>query len=450
MSAPLNEIVNVTISRESVNISRVGFGTVLILGGNAAFPERLRYYSDLPSVALDMLSGVNAPEYLAAQAIFAQNPCVTRIAIGHRASTVVVTENAGTFTDGTISATVNGHVVTVAWLTSKDVTLGALATAIALVPGVASCVYSAPTLTITPSTGYVIGLTIDLSLVTGTLAISSSVPTETEAVDTALDLIQGYQSDWYGLIITSRVVEDVTKAAAWVESADKKFFITASANSDIINSPLSSDTTSIAALFTNASYLKTAVIYSAAAATQYADAALFGKLLPLDPGSYTASFKTLAGITIDNLSASQRANAFAKNINVYEYVGGVNILRKGTVSGNEYIDIMIFIDWLDARCTESVYAVLIANAKVPYTDAGIAAIQNALSSPLKAGQNQGGISPTEYDDQKRQIGGFFITVPRLQDISSIDKAARTLNNVKFVAFLSGAIQFVSVNGAVTY
>jgi hypothetical protein len=110
---------------------------------------------------------------------------------------------------------------------------------------------------------------------------------------------------------------------------------------------------------------------------------------------------------------------------------------------------MIFIDWLKARCTEVVYQILVSNLKVPYTDAGIAAVQNALTQPLKAGQNVGGISPTAFDENKNQIGGFYITVPRLQDIPTADKTARTLNNVKFTAFLAGAIHVVRVNGLVT-
>jgi hypothetical protein len=450
MSTPLKEIVDVQISRESVNISRIGFGTMLILGGNAAFAERLQYFTDLPSLALALQSGVAAPEYKAAIAAFSQSPKVTRVAIGHRGATVVITEDGGTFTGGPIKATVNGTLVTTSFTTDKATTLGDFATAIAAVTGISSAVYSDPALTIIPDAGKVVGLTIDTSSISGTMTIASIATTETEAADSALDEIEAYNNDWYGVICTSRNITDVNKVAAWVEAAEMKFFITASADPNIVNQSVSADTTSIAALFKNNAFLKSAIVYSSFATTQFADAALMGKLLPLDPGSYTAAFKTLSGVSVDNLTTTQRANAFAKHANVYEYVGGVNILRQGTVSGNEYIDVMIFIDWLDARCTEAVFSVLVSNAKVPYTDAGIAAIQNALTQPLKAGQNQNGISPTAYDDQKRQIGGFYITVPRLQDIPAVDKTARELHNVKFTAFLAGAIHFVAVNGVVTY
>jgi hypothetical protein len=449
MSAPVKDIVNVSISRESINISRVGFSTVLILGGDANFTERLQYFSDLPSLALALHGGSASLIYKAAQAVFGQSPKVSQVAIGHRGANVVITENAGTYTAGTITGLVNGHAISVAYHTDKATTLADLATAIAAVDGINTAVYSAPTLTIIPDTGTVMSISLVVTAVVGTMTIAFTA-VETEDSATALDAIQAYDFNWYGVISTSRATADVEAIAAWVEATPMKFFVTASSDANIINESVSTDTTSIAALFKNQSYLKTAVLYHSLATTQFGDAALLGVILPLDPGSYTAAFKTLSGITVDNLSASQRANAFAKFANVYEYVAGVNILRKGTVSGNEYIDVVVFIDWLDARCTEAVFAVLVSNAKVPYTDIGIASIENALSQPLKAGQNAGGISPTAYDDQKKQIGGFYIIVPRLQDISTIDKTARELHGVKFVAFLAGAIQYVAIQGYVTY
>ena len=251
MSAPLNEIVNVTISRESVNISRVGFGTMLILGGNAAFPERLRYYSDLPSLADDMQGGTSAPEYLAALAAFSANPKVTRVAVGHRGATVVVTENAGTFTAGSISAIVNGVPITRAWATSKAATMTAFAADIAAVAGIASAISAPPIITITPSAGAVVGLTIDTSSVTGTMVITSIATTESEAADTALDAIESYNNDWYAIVCTSRNTTDVGKVAAWTEAQELKFFATASADPNIIGQSVQADTTSIAAIFKN-------------------------------------------------------------------------------------------------------------------------------------------------------------------------------------------------------
>lgn len=455
MTAPVSEIVKVNITRESVNISRVGFGTMLILGNNANFAARVQYFEDLASVGKALLSGTLAPEYKAASAAFSQNPKVERIAIGHRVATVTAIDNAGTFTAGSIKATVNGVLKTQVFITDKDTTLTALAAQIATVAGVSSCTYDPINhrtiiVPVTSPAGVPVGLSIDITGITGTMLFTSYTTTDDEDADVALSACQQENNDWYGVILASRIKGDVLDAAEWVEAAELKFFATASADSDIVNKTVDLDTSpSIAKTFMSKGYLKSTVIYNSYAETEYPDAALLGRIFPYDPGSYTACFKTLVGIDVDNLDATQRANAFAKFVNVYEYVGGVNILRQGTVSGNEYIDIMIFIDWLDARCTEAVFGVLAASLKVPYTDPGIHSIYNALTQPLQAGQNAGGISPTAYNDQKKQIGGFYITVPRLQDVAPGDKTARELHNVKFVAYLAGAIQKVYVDGTVT-
>jgi|WetSurMetagenome_2_1015567.scaffolds.fasta_scaffold53980_2 hypothetical protein len=451
MTAPIEEIVNVTITRESLNLSQVGFGTIMILSGECNFAERLQYFStdDAAAFAGALIGGVDAKAYLAYQAIASQNPKVTRVALGHRTSNVIFTENAGTYTAGGITGTVCGHAISVSYTSDKATTMAALATAIEALAEVATCTYAANAITIIPASGFLITAALSLSAITGTMVWLSYTVAETESVTDALNAVQTYQTDWYGFIITSRVEADVLNAAAWAETASMKYFLTASNDVEIVNTTLSSDTGSIAKTFHSNAYLKSAIIYSAVALTQYPDAALFGRILPYDPGSYTACFKSLAGITVDALTATQRANAFEKKVNVYEYVGGTNILREGVASGNEYIDVMIFIDWLDARCTEAVFAVLASSLKVPYTDAGIASIQNALTTPLKTGQNNGGISPDAYDSQKKQIGGFYIIIPKLEDVPTADKTSRTLNSVRFIAYLAGAIQKVVISGLVT-
>jgi hypothetical protein len=453
--APVKEIVDVQITRGSVNISQVGFGTILILSAEPNFHERLRYFSDLESVADALLLGTTGAAYKAASAIFSQNPKCTRLALGNRAASKQATFT-GTFTGGTIVFTVNGVEVTVPFNTNLDTTIADAVTAInGACPNVVASSFGGM-IEVAPAAGYCVGISIVLNVNSGnTLAFTYGIVSNEEDATVALNAVQQYNPDWYGLILTSRKTVDVMAAAAWTEAADMKVFVTASADTNILDA---GETGDIASLFKSLGYLKSQACYSLAAGTaeylgppttEYPDAARLGKILPYAPGSYTEAFKTLAGISTDLLTTTQRTAAFDKNADVYEYVGGVNITRQGKVGCGEYLDVVIFIDWLKARCTESIYQILVSNLKVPYTDAGIASVENALTQPLKAGQNAGGISPTAFNDQKIQIGGYYITVPRLQDVPLIDKTSRTLNNVKFVAFLAGAIHIVKVQGTVT-
>ena len=78
----IRDIVNVEISRETTAVSQAGFGTLLIVGENAEFSERLRYYTSPDGVAEDF--GENDAERKAADLAFSQSPRVERIAIGRK------------------------------------------------------------------------------------------------------------------------------------------------------------------------------------------------------------------------------------------------------------------------------------------------------------------------------------------------------------------------------
>lgn len=81
MASEISEHVTLTITEDSVGITRAGFGTPLILSANAGFAERIRYYTDLPGLVTDGFVSTS-PEYLAAQAMLSQNPRPERYAVG--------------------------------------------------------------------------------------------------------------------------------------------------------------------------------------------------------------------------------------------------------------------------------------------------------------------------------------------------------------------------------
>lgn len=84
----LNEVVNVTIDRQTQAVSQAGFGTVLLLGTSATWTERYRIYSGIAGVEADFpVTGANTPpELVAARVAFAQSPAPSRIVIGRRAA----------------------------------------------------------------------------------------------------------------------------------------------------------------------------------------------------------------------------------------------------------------------------------------------------------------------------------------------------------------------------
>lgn len=260
--------------------------------------------------------------------------------------------------------------------------------------------------------------------------------TAVNPIATDLNFINDANDSWYALILTDRTLQTVKDAAAWIE-AHIKLFGTASNDLNIINSPAGTDTTSIAAFLNQSGYVRTFVMYHQDALYDYPEAAWFGAVLPLDPGSETWKFKQLSTISYSNLTTTQSLNAHNKKANTYEYVAGVGITENGTVAQGEYIDTVRGIDWLTARMQEFVFQVLLNNPKVPYTDAGIASVQAEVMKALSLGVSNNFLSPSPAP---------MVTVPLAANVSNADKAARILRNVRFTATLTGAIHVVEIRG----
>lgn len=447
---PLSDVVNVKISRETTAVSQAGFGILNIVGPNLNSENRIEYFStdDLTGLGAKLYGGSSAPEYIAALAAASANPKPSSVAVSQAISDKLLDFATGTWTAGDIKITVNGTEYTVLFNTNKTTSIDDIATAIQAHADISTAVALDDVITVTPVEGALLAITVDLSEVTGTLEYAPSTSV-TEAYNTALDAIKAADNDWYGLILTSRVQADVELVAVWAE-ANEKQFVTASADTDIVDTTATADTTSIAAVVKAAAYARTYVLYDPNAATKFGDAGWLAGMLARIPGSYTGMFKKAYGTSAAKLLPSQSKNALDKNANVYELIGGVNILRESKCGEGEYFDIIHFADWVKARVTEAVFALLARSAKIPYTPEGLISVRGEIDQVLQQGVDNGGFSQEDYDENKDQIGGYSITIPAFESISSVDKSARILNNVKFKGYLAGAIHAVTINGTVVY
>lgn len=260
-----------------------------------------------------------------------------------------------------------------------------------------------------------------------------------ESIQDSLDAITAESDDWYALILLDRTVATVLAAASWIETK-VKIFGTASDDLTIVNTSAASDTTSIAAQLKQLGRVRTFVMYHQDAESDYPEAAWFGRVLPLTPGSENWAFKTLANISYSNLTSFQVKNALDKSANVYTFVGGVGITQYGTMAQGEYIDIIRGVDWLKARIQEFVFSVLVNNDKISYTDSGIAIIQAEVMRALALGVDNNFLSDNPLP---------LVTVPLAISVPPADKANRILRNVKFQATLAGAINIVFIQGTVS-
>lgn len=182
----------------------------------------------------------------------------------------------------------------------------------------------------------------------------------------------------------------------------------------------------------------------------YLHVAAVAKCLAYSAGSETWKFKQLASVVPSNITSTTSDKLENDHLNYFAEYGSRNITMNGQVLAGEWIDVIRFRDWLQDDMQYRIYNLLIMNTKIPYTNQGIALVENQMIASLKAGQAAGGIAPDEFDSDGVLNPGFTVDVPNSMDLSASEKASRALTGCKFSARLAGAIHVVTVNGELTY
>ena len=252
----------------------------------------------------------------------------------------------------------------------------------------------------------------------------------------SLTAVKAEDDDWYAFLLLDRTEAEVLGASAWVET-EKKIFALGNDEAAVKDGTAGNLFEDIAAL----NRVRTIGLYSGVAGSVWSEAAWMGRCLPLDPGSLTWKFKTLSGVVADNLTSGEIANIDGNNGNTYTTVGGVDMTAEGKVFSGEFIDIIRFTDFLQARIEENVFSVLVNQEKVPYTQKGIAQIEAPLRAALQEGVRVGGLASPDGI-----LPPFTITVPDILNVPTADKTARELKNIAFTAYLAGAIHLTEIDG----
>jgi hypothetical protein len=280
------------------------------------------------------------------------------------------------------------------------------------------------------------GELVDYSALSPTLTLFDA--TTDPGIATDLAAIRAFDADWYGLEIDGNSKPQTLAAAAWAEP----FGILFGAQSADSACKDAGSTTDVLAVLQADAYTHTDAWFHPSVATPDAwlAAGMTGDRFPDDPGSDTWAYKTLAGVAPYALTASERAALLAKNANIYTLEAGVGTSFPGKVASGEWVDVIRFLDWLKANLRLDVFALLLANKKVPFTDKGIDLVKGVVRARLNAGVEAGGIdgaAPTT------------VSAPRAKDVSPANKRNRLLPGVQFACTLAGAIHTVQVRGTVT-
>jgi hypothetical protein len=287
------------------------------------------------------------------------------------------------------------------------------------------------------------GMVIPYSARADTLALRDA--SADPGIATDLAAIALAQADWYGLALDSNSEAEVEAAAAWAES-NGKLFVPQTADTLCMDSGSSTD---VAADLKTAAYGRTTLWFhpDIGTLTSWAGAGILGNRLPADPGSDTWAFKTLAGVASYVLTETQKTNLHAKNVGTYTEIAGIDVTEQGKVAAGEWVDVVRGIDWLRARMRERIFALLVNNPKLPYTDAGVDLVKGEVFAQLRDGVTVGLLSPGtpgDPDDPQPRV-----SAPLVKDVDPVDRANRLLPDVEFFARLAGAIHAVEITGTVS-
>jgi len=271
-----------------------------------------------------------------------------------------------------------------------------------------------------------------------TLDDITAEPATTLAVDLAG--IAAADADWYALCLADgQSAAQILAAAAWMET-EKRAYVAHTFDTDVEGA--SSD--DVLSDLRDLSRLRTIGFYSRANAGRFPDAALLGRVLALDPGSWTAAFKSLSGVEPDDLSTTALDRIIGTTESPVSGKGGfvyVDARPAGTNRGTpivlggltgdaEWLDIVQGLDFAAAELQARVFAPLLNNPKVPYTPAGIDVLAGGVRTAMRK------LSRAPHlifrDD-------FLVETPAFEDIDPADRQNRFFDGIVVDAGVQGAI-----------
>lgn len=172
--------------------------------------------------------------------------------------------------------------------------------------------------------------------------------------------------------------------------------------------------------------------------------ALIAKTISKPVGSFTYKNQVLKGVYADEaITKAQLEEYHSNNINAYVHKAGYDVTSEGKLVNGEYIDILDSKDWLITQIEYQVQQVLINNDKIPYTNSGIALLENTVVNVLQDAYNNGMIAEDDSGNPS-----YTVTFARRSETKESDRAARRYVEGKFSFDLAGAIHTVTINGTI--
>jgi len=479
MQIPVSTVVNVNISVGAPFPQRRGFGILNIVTaetGVIGTAERIRSYNNIEAVASDW--GATSEVTLAATSYFAQNPRPTQLRVSLRADSDMAAELRGgsitelsqitAITNGDFNIDVHGTVINVTGLDlSGAVTFNEASLLLeAAIGGNVTVLFEnnrffIRTANVGASATIMFALPVDgstddasaiLELQQGQATFMGGVDAET--VTEALTVIDDINSDWYGLMFTREVRDGViingelavVAAASWVEARVKVLGNTTN-DIDVLDSVTDTD---IASVLSAMNLRRTMTTFSNFP-NQYPSASILGRAFTVNfdqpDSTITLKFKQMPTITVEDLTQNQKAVLDGKSANALIEVGSSDMFAESFMANGTFFDETHGLDWLTDAIQTNVFGYLLTRpTKVPYTDAGVAALEQQVIRALDAAVLNGLLAAGETQDGVFLENGYRTTTIPVDDVDQSSVDARIYPGLSFIALGAGAIHNVTING----
>lgn len=436
------DIATINIALQTSGVSSVGFGTPMFITSSRYFPERVRSYGSLTEAAEDLPTGSDA--YKALTAFFSNSPSVALVKIGRRdADLELSVPSSATSASLTFYASNGSTTYTLPISITGAANGAAVATAIAAAIEGDSNIGA---LVVASATSNTVAIDVAGSANSFWVKNLSSNITETyNSIETAAEVMTAIvdeDDDFYFVTADDHSQAFVLALAADIEARTKMYFTSSSevGSLGVYNEGAATDTLGKLA---DLGYFRSKGIYSDTADTTFPECAYVGYNAMFLAGSVTWTNLNIALPAAKDpssgfaLSTTQKSNLDNRNAAFVEAKGGLKILRGGKVAGGERIDIIHGRDNLESDLDAAYTNLLVSQqgSKVPYNDQGISLLESTCSGVLTRYVRRNFINPN-----------FTTNFPRIDSIPVSERQTRHYSQGTFKAELTGAIEFVTVNG----
>lgn len=433
---PIEDIVNVTITKQTASTAKASFGIPLIASYHTKWVDLVHVYKSSSALATLVSEGfaVSDPTYQAMQALLSANPKPKTVKVGRRATTWTQLVR---LTPSAVNSTVYaGKVNGLAWTFTSD----SSATLTEVCTGVAAAITALADVTASGASATTVDITADAAAKLFDLTYTSgpwSFEDITPATGVVTDVTAIRAADpAFGALVLDVPSTLVTQAvAAWAETIGGLIFGYSTADRDVGDPAVTTDVFSV---LKGLKYARTWGIYSEKASA-FPAASWMSVVLPFDPGAATWAFKQLVGVAVSSLSATFEAAITAKFGNFYVAVGDDFDTRWGITASGEYIDTTQAIDWSIVTMSQRVFSWLRSAPKRSYTDGSVSGLKSEMAAVLSLGIKRNVIASDPAP---------VIDAPAVLDVDPSDREGRHLPDVTFSYRLAGAIHTIDIAGTV--